>query len=60
MDAVVNARRRAVLECQGRPSPVAPVSDRLFEETQHFAVEEAWTDLNVEYLLGDWPPSMLS
>ena len=60
MDALVNARRRAVLECQINLAPETVCRDEVFPDPQHFAVEEAWDYLNVGYLRSEWPPSMLS
>jgi hypothetical protein len=60
MDALVNARRRAVLECQLKVVPETTCGDEVFPDPQHFAVEEAWDYLNVGYLRSEWPPSMLS
>jgi hypothetical protein len=59
-DALYQARRRAVAECHNPVTPSVPVDDRVLREVELFDVPDAWDRLNVEYLLAEWPPSMLS
>jgi hypothetical protein len=60
MDALYQARRRAVADCQSPITPAEPVTDRIFPDREYFYVPDAWDRLNVEYLRAEWPPSMLS
>ena len=60
IDALYQARLRAVAECKGHLRPGAPAGDLALPEPNELAAVEAWDRLNVSYLKAEWPPSMLS
>jgi hypothetical protein len=59
-EALQEARRRAVAECQADLRPRAPFLDRVSGSRRELTVRDAWDRLRVDYLKADWPPSMLN
>jgi hypothetical protein len=59
-DPLYQARRRAVAESQQKLEPRAPAQDRPLPKEARLATAGAWDGLNVSYLRGEWPASMLN
>ena len=60
IDALYQARLKAVTDCKGRVEPRASFADRLYAAPDELEQVQGWDRLNVSYLFAEWPPSMLS
>ena len=60
IDALFQARRRAVTDCRDKLTPGVIFEDQPMADAPEFAVADAWDRLSVDYLRAEWPPSMLN
>jgi hypothetical protein len=60
IDALYQARLRAVLECRGRLEASGPSADAVYQDHDEIAAVHAWDRLHVGYLRAEWPPSKLN
>ena len=59
INALYQARLRAVTDCRGRVVPEPAGQDRPLPDRWQLTEAASWDCLNVEYLKAEWPPSML-
>lgn len=57
---ILQAQRRAVLECRGRYTPREPADQRMVPDYEELLNVPSWDRLCVDYLLEPWPASMLN